>query len=230
MRADKAASVLAATDLFRDIDADGLDAIVERSIARRYQKGDFVFHEGDQGDTLFVLAEGMVKVFVTSEDGDEMVLATLRPPETFGELAVIDEGPRSASAKAMEPTTLLAFTRATFLHLLQEHPALMRSLYRTLGTLLRRVLEQASDLIFLDLPGRVAKLLVTLAEEVGDLREEGTLLDLRMTQGTLAGMVGGSRPSVNQILRNFEQRGYLELQGKQILIKRPELLRRRAVI
>lgn len=222
--------MLAATGLFGDIGADGIDAIVERSIARRFQKGDFIFHEGDQGDSLFVLAEGRVKIFVTSEDGAEMVLATLRPPETFGELAVIDQGPRSASAKAIEPTTLLAFTRASFLQLLQEHPALMQSLYRSLGMLLRRVLEHASDLIFLDLPGRVAKLLVTMAEEVGARHEEGTLLDLGMTQGTLAEMVGGSRPSVNQILRTFEQRGYLELQGKQILIKRPELLRRRAVI
>ena len=229
MRADKAASVLAATGLFGDVEADGLDDIAERSITRRFRKGDFVFHEGDQGDSLFVMAEGRVKIFVTSEDGEEMVLATLRPPETFGELAVIDQGPRSASARAMEPTTLLAFPRASFLQLLQDHPALMQSLYRSMGMLLRRVLEQASDLIFLDLPGRVAKLLVTMAEELGDRHEEGTLLDLGMTQGTLAGMVGGSRPSVNQILRNFEERGYLELQGKQILIKRPELLRRRAV-
>jgi CRP/FNR family transcriptional regulator/CRP/FNR family cyclic AMP-dependent transcriptional regulator len=177
---------------------------------------------------LYVVAEGLVKISLESERGDEMILATLRPPELFGELAVIDEGPRTASARALEATILLAVTRPVFDRMLRENPALMHALHRSLGWLLRRSLQQASDLIFMDLPGRVAKLLLALAADVGRDSEQGTLLDLTVTQSTLAGLVGGSRPSVNQILQAFQAQGYLELEGRRIIIKRPEMLQHRS--
>jgi CRP/FNR family cyclic AMP-dependent transcriptional regulator len=229
MRPDAAVSILARTDLFGRLNEDTLRALAERSITRRYERGEFVFHHGDSGDSLFVMAEGVVKVFVTSEDGDEMVLATIEPPQTFGELAVIDGGPRTASAKAIEPSTLLALTQATFTEMLKD-PAVVQALHESLGRLLRRVLEQASDLVFLDLPGRVAKLLLALAEKSGEQKPEGLVLDLKMSQSNLASMAGGSRPTVNQILKSFEMRGYLEVTGRKILIREPELLRRRAAL
>jgi CRP-like cAMP-binding protein len=225
-----AASVLASTQLFGPLDEDTLLALGDRLIDRRFRRGDFIFHQGDGGDSLYVVAAGRVKVFVTSESGEEMVLATIEPPQSFGELAIIDGGPRTASARAIEDTTLLALTRSSFVGLLRDQPALVDSLHASIGKLLRRILEQASDLVFLDLPGRVAKLLVGLAEERGEEHSEGVLLDLNLSQGSLASMVGGSRPSVNQILRGLEARGYLELKGRQILIKRPDLLRRRAAL
>jgi CRP-like cAMP-binding protein len=229
MRTDHAVSILARTDLFGRLNEDTLRVLAERSVTRRYERGEFVFHHGESGDSLFVMAEGIVKVFVTSEDGDEMVLATIEPPQTFGELAVIDGGPRTASAKAIEPSTLLALTQATFAEMLKD-PAVVQALHESLGRLLRRVLEQAADLVFLDLPGRVAKLLLTLAERSGEQKPEGLVLDLKMSQSNLASMAGGSRPTVNQILKTFEMRGYLEVKGRQIVIREPELLRRRAAL
>lgn len=228
MRPEELPAVLAQAQIFSGLTDETLGAVAERAIKRVYSKGDPIFHQGDPGDALYVVAEGLVKVFIISEDGDEMVLATLRPPETFGELAVIDKGPRSASARAIERSTLVAFTRDAFFDLLQTHPQLSQAMFEQLGGLLRRALDQAADLIFLDLQGRVAKLLLSLADDVGTEESDGVLLDLNMTQGTLAGMVGGSRPSVNQILKGFEFRGYLELRGKQILIKQADKLRRRA--
>jgi CRP-like cAMP-binding protein len=112
--------------------------------------------------------------------------------------------------------------------MLIEYPALADSLSRTLGATLRRVLDQAADLIFLDLPGRVAKLLITLAEERSTGADRDRVLDLHVTQGTIAGMVGGSRSSVNQILRGFEARGLLEVDGRKIILKKEDALRRRA--
>jgi CRP-like cAMP-binding protein len=103
-------------------------------------------------------------------------------------------------------------------------------LLRSIGGVVRRLTEQASDLVFLDLHGRVAKLLLALAAERGEKRGEEIMLDLHMTQSDLAGMVGGSRQSVNQILRTFERRGYLEFHGRQVVLKEPELLRRRATL
>ncbi|CAN5720899.1 Crp/Fnr family transcriptional regulator [soil metagenome] len=230
MRLEQAVTLLGRTQLFSDLDRDSLARLGERAIERSYRKGQRVFHEGDLGDSLFVIVEGLVKVYVSSEEGDEMVLVTLRSPETFGELALIDGGPRSASAETLEPTSVLSLTRVTLLELMREHPALTESLLRALGGVVRRLTEQASDLVFLDLHGRVAKLLLALANERGEARGDETVLDLHMTQSDLAGMVGGSRQSVNQILRTFERRGYLEFHGRQVVLKQPELLRRRATL
>jgi CRP-like cAMP-binding protein len=221
VKASKAATLLAETELFSGFAPETLARLGERALERRYRKGQLIFSEGDSGDALLVLTEGLVKVFVTSDEGDEMVLITLRPLDTFGELALIDGGPRSASAQALEPTTALAVTRDDVRALMREHPQMADSLLASLGALVRRLTEQAADLVFLDLHGRVAKLLVQLARE-------GNVLDLNLTQSDLAAMVGGSRQSINQILQAFQRRGYLDLQGRRITLKRLDALSRRA--
>ncbi|MGH9197249.1 MAG: Crp/Fnr family transcriptional regulator [Acidimicrobiia bacterium] len=228
LRADRVAEVLSESQLFGNLAGDELAALAAGCISRRFSKGDFVFHEGDRGESLYVVAEGLIKVFVTSEDGSEVILATLEPPQTFGEMAIIDGGPRTASAKAIQPSLLLALTRETFVESLKKHPGLVEALHASLGKLLRRLLEQTADLVFLDLHGRVAKLLLRLADEKGSREGEEIRLDLKLSQGELAAMVGGSRPSVNQALRALEGRAYIEVDGRSILIRRPDLLRRRA--
>lgn len=228
MRPERAKKILAQTRLFGDLDDDVLERMAERCAERSYKRGQLVFHQGDPGDWLFVMVEGLVKVLVPSPEGGEIGLVTLAPPATFGELAVIDGGPRSASAEALEPTTVLVLTRATVVELLRDHPQLAEALLKALGGIVRRVTDQAADLVFLDLHGRVAKLLTALADERADEAADGVVLDLHMTQTGLASMVGGSRQSVNQVLRSFEDRGYLELQGRTIVVKRRDLLRKRA--
>jgi CRP/FNR family transcriptional regulator, cyclic AMP receptor protein len=228
MRTEQIVRLLGETQLFGSLDEGVRASIAERMLTRRFSKGDFVFHEGDPGESLYVVAEGVISVFVTSEDGEEMVLAHLHSCDMFGELAVIDGGPRSASAKAVEPTTLVALTQPAFVHALQQTPQLIEALHRSLGRLLRRVLVQASDLVFLDLPGRVAKLLVGLAEERGIRTDDDIVVDLQLSQETLARMVGGSRPTVNQILKDFEHRGYVALEGRKLKIKEESALKRRA--
>lgn len=114
------------------------------------------------------------------------------------------------------------------LALLQERPTLADSLLRSLGAVIRRLTEQTSDLVFIDLHGRVAKLLLSLADKRGRKEGQDVVLDLQVTQTDLAGMVGGSRQSVNQILHSFQARGHIELQGRTVAIKHPEQLRRRA--
>jgi CRP/FNR family transcriptional regulator, cyclic AMP receptor protein len=225
---ERVAALLGSTPLFADIDRDALNALARGAIRRTYERNESIFHRGDSAESLLVVAEGLVKIFIVSENGDEMVLATLQPPESFGELAVIDGGPRSASARAVEPTTLVALPRQAFLKALEEQPSLLEAIHLQLGGLLRRMLDQASDLVFLDLGGRVAKLLANLAAERGRPEGDGTLLDLQLSQSTLANMVGGSRPTVNQILKTFEARGYLEIRGRQVLITQLDQLSRRA--
>ena len=228
MNAEAAAGLLGSTDLFKNLDPPVLDQLARSVTFRNYRRGHLIFAQGEPGDSLFVISEGLVKVFVTSEEGEDMVLVTLRPPETFGELALIDGGLRSASAEALEPTTTLTLSRGTLIELLQGHPTLAQALLSSLGGLVRRLTEQAADLVFLDLHGRVAKLLLALAEERGRHEGQEVLLDLHVTQSDLAAMVGGSRQSVNHILHAFQRRGYLEIEGRRIALKDLRALAKRA--
>jgi CRP/FNR family transcriptional regulator, cyclic AMP receptor protein len=221
-----AVSVLARTAMFSVLDETALAEVASVMRERSYRKGQPLFHEGDDGDCLYVLVEGQVKVFVSSQEGEEMGLITLRPPETFGELGALDGGSRSASAVALEATKVLALYRDDLLRLLEEHSSLMHGLLGSMSNLIRRLTEQAADLVFLDLQGRVAKLLVILAGS--NAGQEGAVVDLGMTQSELAGMVGASRQAVNQALHSFERRGYLTIRGRKIILARPEALRRRA--
>jgi CRP/FNR family transcriptional regulator, cyclic AMP receptor protein len=227
LKPDQAVSYLRKTRLFGDLDPDALARLADRAIERTYKKGQLIFYQGDPAEALFVVIEGQVKVVVVNEEGDEMLLVTLQPVDVFGEVALIDGEPRSASAETLEPTRVLVLTRGTFLEELRQSPAMTEPLLRSLGAVLRRLTEQAADLVFLDLHGRVAKLLVGLAEK-NEAGEGDIELDMNLTQSDLASMVGGSRQSVNQILRSFERRGYLEMHGRKLLIKAPDLLRKRA--
>ena len=228
MRSEEVRALLADTRLFGGLDAAALTDLAERAVERSYKKGQLLVYQGDPGDSVFVVATGLIKVMVTSEEGEEMVLVTLRPSDTFGELSLVDGGPRSASAEALEPTTVLVVTRPVLLELVKQHPSLTEALLRSLGFLVRRLTEQAADLVFLDIHGRMAKLLLTMAQDRGEDSKGGVLLDLHLTQADLAAMVGGSRQSVNQTLRSFESRGYLEIEGRSIRLRKMDELRRRA--
>ncbi|MDP9225523.1 MAG: Crp/Fnr family transcriptional regulator [Actinomycetota bacterium] len=228
MNTEEAASLLSATRLFGNLERDALLGLAARAVDRLYRRGQLIIYQGEPGDSVFVIVEGLVKVVVSSEEGEEMVLVTLRPPDTFGELSLVDGGPRSASAEAIQPTRVLVITRSVLLEMLEQSPSLTEALLRSLGFLVRRLTEQAADLVFLDIHGRLAKLLLALAEERGEHTAHGIVLDLHLTQTDLAAMVGGSRQSVNQTLHSFESRGYLEIEGRTVRLKKPDELRRRA--
>jgi CRP/FNR family transcriptional regulator, cyclic AMP receptor protein len=228
MNDERAAALLARTALFENLEDAARKSLAAGAVNRSYKKGQLIVQQGDLGESLFIIVEGRVKVFVTSEQGDEMVLVTLGPSEVFGELSVVDGGFRSASAEALEQTRLLAISRSALLDVLRQHPQSTDSLLRSLGAMVRRLTEQATDLVFLDLHGRVAKLLLAFAERENPSADGEVELDLHFTQTDLAAMVGGSRQSVNQILRAFERRGYLSLSGRKIVLKQVGQLQRRA--
>ncbi len=222
------AEALSNTVLFGCMQADALNRLAERAQRRSYGRGEVIFREGDPGDALWVVVEGLVKIYLTSVGGDEMVLITLGRSMVFGELPMVDGGPRSASAAAVSASTLLMLRRTALLEALSESPQLVDSLLQSLGATVRRLTDQAADLVFLDLHGRVAKLLLALADERAAVREGHHVLDLHLTQTDLANMVGGSRQSVNQVLHSFERMGYLALDRGRVIIERPDLLQKRA--
>jgi CRP/FNR family transcriptional regulator, cyclic AMP receptor protein len=204
------AGVLARTELFCGIDEASRRQIAERVTERVVEPGQCVFVQDEPGDRMYVLAEGVVKLFVGSRNGGIVELVRHRPPATFGEVALLDGGPRSASAEAVERATLLVMTRAELLHLLKAEDQVAEALLATLGAMVRRTTRQVSDLVFLDLQGRVARQLLALAA-VGD--GDGTARTRRVTQAELATMVSGARQTVNQALRSLESRGYIRADG-----------------
>ncbi|MDP9330380.1 MAG: Crp/Fnr family transcriptional regulator [Actinomycetota bacterium] len=228
MNTDRTVALLKETALFSGMEERALAELAGHASVRTFPKGALIFYQGDPGDSVFILAEGSVKVFIASDQGEEMVLTTLRPPDALGEVALLDQGGRSASAEALEPVTAIAFARSTLLELMHSLPGIGDAVLRSAGALLRRLTGQAADLVFLDLEGRVAKLLVGMAEQRGEERDGLLTLDLGITQSDLAAMVGGSRQSVNQILQTLANRGFLEVEGRHVTIRQPDALRRRA--
>ncbi|HET6751363.1 MAG TPA: Crp/Fnr family transcriptional regulator [Actinomycetes bacterium] len=203
------ADVLARTELFRGIDEATRWRIAEHAAERVVERGQCVFTQDEPGDRMYVLAEGAVKLFVSSRNGGIVELVRHRPPATFGEVALLDGGPRSASAEAIERSTMLVVTRAELLRLLRAEDQVAEGLLRTLGMIVRRTTRQVSDLAFLDLQGRVARQLLVLAGSGGG--PGGTR---PVTQAELASMVSGARQTVNQALRSLETRGYIRAGGR----------------
>jgi CRP/FNR family transcriptional regulator, cyclic AMP receptor protein len=223
---ERAIEALTSAPLFARLDPSGLEAIADISASRWYRRGQPIFFEGDPGDRLFLLVEGAVKIFVTSRQGEEMVLVTLGPGETFGELAAIGGGVRSASAETLERSLILTLNRPALMNLLQQWPEIMQGVLESLSDVVRRLTGRTADFVFLDLYGRVAKLLLSLAGEVKE--EQNVVVDLHMTQSDLARMVGVARQSFNNALHELARRGYIELQGKRIVLLDVERLRSRA--
>jgi CRP/FNR family transcriptional regulator, cyclic AMP receptor protein len=229
LQADFAVDALGRCRLFAGMGPEALRAMARTLRARRFRRGEVLFHEGDPGDALFVVASGAVKVVVPSEDGEEAILATLRRGDFLGELALLDGAPRSASAIALEPTEALALPRDQFLGLVATEPAIRDALMASLAGELRRLTTHVAELHFLDLTGRLAARLARLAEENGDRLPDGSVrLDAPLTQSDLAAMIGATRQSVNKLLGEFEADGLLRMERDVIVVPNLDRLARAA--
>lgn len=222
-------TLLRNTLVFEGLAPEDLALVASVCQVRELGRGEIVFRQGDPPAALFLVAEGAVKIFVTSDHGDEIVLATAETGDVFGELSLIDRAPRSASTQTLDSSVLISLGVGEFDVLMDKNPAIPRSLLLLMASLLRKTNENAADFIFLDLQGRVAKTLVAIAER-GDQAPEGGVinLDLRFTRSDLASMVGGARQSVDQVLRAFERRGLLTSEGRTLVIHDLPKLKRRA--
>ena len=214
---------LTGVDMFAGLEPEVRQRVVGAAVPRNYRKGQLLFVEGDPGESLIVLRRGAVAVFRTAPTGERAVLNVVRPPDVLGELSLLDGGTRSTSAEAIEDTTALLLSRATFLDLVHANPRILDAVLRALGSLIRRLTEQNADHVFLDLPGRVAKTLVRLAGE-----SQAPMVTIELNQSQLAEMAGGSRQSVNQAIGSFANRGWLRTEGRRIVVTDLAALRRRA--
>jgi CRP-like cAMP-binding protein len=201
---------------------------MESMTASRLERGDVLFREGDRGDRLYVIGEGKIKLGLTSIDGRENLLAILGPGEMFGELSLFDPGPRTATATAVAETQLIALGHEDLNTFLSGRPAVATTMLAALARRLRRTNEALSDLVFTDVPGRVAKALLDLSGRFGRPSEEGVLVAHDLTQEELAQLVGASRETVNKALADFATRGWIKLEARAVVLIDIERIQRRA--
>lgn len=222
-----ALEALSRSPLFQGILPDELDRLARGMVQRRYRRNEVIFHEGDPGESLHVLVAGRVKITRESMEGEEAIVATLGPGDTFGELVLLDGAVRSATATAIEATDTLTMTRAAFSSLVDASDPFRWQLLGGIAHRLRRLTDQLAEVHFLDLTGRLALQLTRLAEEAAPGREANIGLPAHLTQSDLAAMVGGTRQRVNQILGDFTDEGLVAHDGGRLVVRDLERLRLR---
>ncbi|MEO8517642.1 MAG: Crp/Fnr family transcriptional regulator [Dermatophilaceae bacterium] len=214
--------------LFAALDDDAARALMASMTSSHLERGDILFREGDQGDRLYVIGEGKIKLGLTSVDGRENLLAVLGPGEMFGELSLFDPGARTATATAVAETQLIALGHDDLDSFLLGRPAVAANLLAALARRLRRTNENLADLVFTDVPGRVAKALLHLSARFGQPADDGILVAHDLTQEELAQLVGASRETVNKALADFATRGWIKLEARAVVLTDVERLRRRS--
>jgi CRP-like cAMP-binding protein len=216
---------LATVPLFNGLDRSELEKFAEVTREKSYPKGSVILFEDDPGDSLFVVREGRVKVVLIGEDGREVILGVLGVGEYFGELSLIDDRPRSAHVIAMEDSNLLVLRREDFRKRVESSPSVAWMLLTELSRRLRRADDKIGGLVLLDVPGRIARLLLDLADESGTNAIEKTL-----THQTIAQMIGASRETVSRAMKDFQDAGWITVERRRIALADRAALEQRAQV
>lgn len=220
--------ILRQAPLFAGLDDDAASTLATSMSDVGLRRGEILFNEGDEGDQLYVVVDGKIKLGRTSPDGRENLLAILGPGQMFGELSFFDPGPRSATATAVTDVALKSLGHEALNPVLVAHPDVAQALLNQLAGRLRRTNEVVGDLVFSDVPGRVAKALLDLASRFGRRADDGIHVNHDLTQEELAQLVGASRETVNKALADFASRGWLRLEPRSVVILDLERLQRRS--
>jgi CRP-like cAMP-binding protein len=219
--------VIRRAPLFTALD-DAAAATLRDSMTQvKVSKGQTLFKEGDAGDRLFVVVEGKLKLGTSSGDGRENLLSILGPGDMFGELSLFDPGPRTATATAVTDSRVLALANDQVIGWVTAHPQVSLQLLKRLARRLRRTNEVLADLVFADVPGRVAKAIMDLGERFGTKKDDGLHVNHELTQEELAQLVGASRETVNKALADFAGRGWVRLEPRAVVVLDYERLSKR---
>lgn len=221
-------AVVQEAPLFRELSPEAAQALVDSMEETHLPRGEVLFHEGDAGDRVYVVIEGKVKIGRHAPDGRENLLAILGPGQMFGELSLFAPGPRSATVTAVTDAVLLWLSHEKLLEWLDGRPDVARGMLAQLAGRLRRANDIVADLVFSDVPGRVAKSLLELSRRFGAPGEGGIRVAHDLTQEELAQLVGASRETVNKALADFSGRGWIRLEQRSVVILDVDRLKRRA--
>jgi len=193
---------------------------------QHYRKNTTLFHIDDPGNALFILKSGVMKITIEDQNGREIILRMVYPTEFFGEMALLDDMPRSATVTTQEPCEALIIYRQHFLELIDKSPRILLNMTAVLSRRLRKMNELIRSLVFFDVYGKVARVLLTLVAEKGRVTAQGTVIDLRLTQQELAELAGMSRETMTRTLRDFQQAGVVRIESGIITILALDMLQR----
>jgi CRP-like cAMP-binding protein len=216
--------LLANIELFSDFSVKQLEAVSLVARKKTLQRRDELFHKGDHGGEVFVVASGKLKALTTSAKGDDVVFSILSPGEVFGEVALLGATPRTATVTAIEDCRLLVIDRRDFMSFLRTNPEVSAKLLAVLAIRLKRVSELVEDTLFLNLPLRLAKKLLSFSRAYGEEAAEGIRIDLKLSQEEWGDLVGTTRESINKQMRKWTEDGILRIEhGYVVLLKPVEL-------
>jgi len=222
-----AVNSLAKCPLFANASGETLRDVAGALRRRRFRRNEVIFHQGDPGDSLHIVAVGAVKIVLPSSEGEEAIIATLRVGDFFGELSLLDGAPRSATATALEPAETLVLPRGIFMQLLESDSGLREALLTGVARELRRLTSHVEELHFLDLAGRLAMRLTRLARDADPEASGEVRLDWPFTQSDMAAMIGGTRQSVNRLLADLLEDDLVRIEPDYLVITDLDALARR---
>jgi CRP/FNR family transcriptional regulator, cyclic AMP receptor protein len=222
---DARRAALLTSALFRAMKPPELETVLDLAVERRFRRNQMIFQKEEEGSSMMAVLIGRVRISAVSADGKEVTLNVIKQGEVFGEIALLDGKPRSAAATAAEETVLLVLERRDFLPMLAANPDLAQRLLVVVCDKLRRASLALEDFALLDLPERLARLLVNLAEEYGRHTAAGIIIDVRMSQRDLSTWVASSRESINKQLKAWRDEGVVELEAGLIILRQPDVLR-----
>jgi CRP/FNR family transcriptional regulator, cyclic AMP receptor protein len=211
--------VLRTVPIFSELSDQDISSLAHLAIRKRYPKDTVVFFENEEGDFFFTILEGRIKVTILGDDGREVILSVLGPGDFFGEMALLDNEPRSATAIAVEESELLSLHRNDFQTVLNDNRSITTALIRVLSARLRRANHQISTLALLDVYGRVARVIVDMAREEGKRLRDGRIAFRRATHQEIANRIGTTRETVTRMLKDLERQGLIHVEGKEIVVQ-----------
>jgi CRP/FNR family cyclic AMP-dependent transcriptional regulator len=220
-------SLIKQVPLFKSFQPEDSRRIADLLKDHYLKKGSILFRKGDEGEALYMIIEGKIKISVTSRFGNEVILAVLSDGDFFGEMALLDGLPRSADAVANEDTHLLVLSRSEFLSFIIHNETAAMSIIFSLTQRLRKADDFLADTCFLNIGSRLAKKLLELAEIHGQQEGDTIQIKLVLTQSDLASMVGATRESINKELKKLRDKGLVTKQGRMLMIHNLERLKRR---
>lgn len=228
MHRDRVRTFLQGVALFEGLSAAEYDELASICRERSYSKGHTILYGDDPGTNLFIIAKGSVKIVVLSDDGREHILGLLGETDFFGEMALLDGEPRSASAIAREASTVLSISREDFQEELRRNPDISLKILATICQRLRHTDRHLEALAFLSAPGRVARVLLDMAKD-GEKSPEGTIIRTRMTRQELASIAGTTRETLTRVLMEFQDDGLVDIDKDVLVVRKEDRLRSRVV-
>ena len=214
-------------NLFKEIPADDMEELARVTRMESAKKKETIFLPGESSQQVYLLKTGRVKISRVSEEGREITLAILEPGEIFGEIEILEGSARDTIAEAMEESQLCVIQKEQFLSLIRKRPELSFRLTKLIGLRLRRIESRVEDLVFRDVPSRLAHLLIQLSENYGKTTPEGIFLNIKITHQEMANLIGSIRETVSATLGEFKKEGLITFEGRKIIILMPELLKKK---